>query len=113
LGSGFDRIPGGWYYENVSAYAYHTYCWPMDVLPGNATDDERHEAVAKCTDTLLPRFFQVQEDDVKVTNNIRIVLMLGILHILIMYRFTNKHGQSSFVRTQIHSFIHSFIHTVE
>jgi hypothetical protein len=66
VGPGFDRVPGGWYYNDVSAYAYHIYCWYMETLGGDATDEERQQAAEDCTNKLLPRVFKAERDNVEV-----------------------------------------------
>ena len=68
LGSGFDRVPGGWYYNDFSSYAYHIYCWYIETLPGDASDEQRQEAADNCTTRLLPRIFEAQSDDVQVND---------------------------------------------
>lgn len=77
-GNGFDSVPGGPAYADLSAYSYHTYCWSVDLLPPDATDEEREEAVAKCTDYLLPKIFETQAADVERTGGAAMLTEFGL-----------------------------------
>lgn len=77
-GNGFDSVPGGPAYADLSAYSYHTYCWSLDLLPPDATDEEREEAIAKCTDYLLPKIFETQEADVERTGGAAMLTEFGL-----------------------------------
>ena len=61
LGSGFDRVPGGAEYRNVSSYNFHMYCWALEFIGKNPTDDEKTAATEFCHDVLFPQFFEAQK----------------------------------------------------
>jgi hypothetical protein len=89
-------VPGGWYYNDVSAFAIHIDCWNMEVPPGDASDDERVEASKNCTGRLIPRVFKAQEDDVKIRISQRVyfcdsiwVLYMVIIDVGVESRFSN------------------------
>lgn len=77
-GNGFDAVPGGPGYADLSAYSYHTYCWSVDLLPPGASDEERLEAVAKCTDILLPKIFQTMLVDIERTGGAAMLTEYGL-----------------------------------
>lgn len=77
-GNGFDRVPGGPVYADVSAYSYHTYCWPMELLGSDATDEEKERAVDQCQRILLPKIFQTQAEDVKRTGGAAMLTEWGL-----------------------------------
>ena len=44
LGSGFDEVPGGPAYRNVSSYNFHMYCWALEFIGSDPTDEQKKEA---------------------------------------------------------------------
>ena len=54
-GSGLDRVPGGDQYRDQSVYSWHAYCWALEFVDANATDEDRIEAKEFCIDQLLPQ----------------------------------------------------------
>ena len=78
LGSGFERVPGGEQYKDVSAFSYHTYCWPLEFIAPNATDEEREEARQECVDWILPTKFQTAIDNANLTGGGSILTEFGI-----------------------------------
>ena len=77
-GSGFDRVPGGDEYQNVSAYSYHTYCWSLEFLDPGATEEEQQQALDDCEQKLLPNMFNSQEQNVNLTGGASILTEFGI-----------------------------------
>ena len=41
LGSGFTEVPGGPEYKNRSAFSFHMYCWTMEFIAPNVSDEEK------------------------------------------------------------------------
>lgn len=60
LGSGFDRVPGGSSHINTSSYNFHMYCWALEFIGSNPTDEERAKAKEFCDDVLLPQMLKAQ-----------------------------------------------------
>ena len=58
IGSGFDRVPGGEGNEHLSAYSWHAYCWFLEFLDADASEEEQQQAKDRCENWLLPKKFQ-------------------------------------------------------
>ena len=41
LGFGFTEVPGGSDYKDRSAFSFHMYCWALEFIDANATDEDR------------------------------------------------------------------------
>jgi len=78
VGSGFNRVPGGREYRNVSAFSYHTYCWNLEVLGPDASDEDRLQAIDNCTNFLIPKMFNTQREDVQRTGGASILTEYGL-----------------------------------
>jgi endoglycosylceramidase len=77
-GSGFTEVPGGDDYQNVSAYSFHTYCWPLEFKPENATDDDIQERADYCETDFLPEMFEAAYSTVNRTGGGLILTEFGI-----------------------------------
>lgn len=77
-GNGFDRVPGGRTYADVSAYSYHIYCWAIEFVPPDATDEEKEEAIEQCINVLLPRMFESTMSSVERTGGASILTEFGL-----------------------------------
>ena len=78
LGSGFDRVPGGDNYINVSSYNFHMYCWALEFIGSNATDGEKQWAKEFCDTYLLPQMMRAQQATVETTGGASILSEFGL-----------------------------------
>ena len=77
-GAGFDEVPGGDQYKNLSSYSWHAYCWALEFVGSNATDEERQEALDYCNDELLPTMFESALASVNITGGVPILTEFGL-----------------------------------
>ena len=54
------------------------YCWALEFIPSNATDEEREEAKQFCYDTLLPMKMEAQVGNVNQTGGGSILTEFGL-----------------------------------
>ena len=67
IGAGFDHVPGGVQYRNVSAYSYHMYCLWLEATDSQAPDARKEAARARCENVLLPRIIESTIENVDKT----------------------------------------------
>ena len=77
-GSGFDRVPGGNEYRNMSVFSWHAYCWPMEFLDSNATDADKEEAIETCLEQLIPQFFTAAHENMNKTGGGAMLTEFGL-----------------------------------
>ena len=71
------RVPGGEGNEHLSAFSWHSYCWFLEFIDGDATDDDRQQAKERCDNWLLPKMFQ----SAQVTKYIYIITLVYVRYI--------------------------------
>ena len=76
--SGYDHVPGGDIYQNVSAYSYHAYCWSLETLPDDTTEVERLLALDNCLKNILPNMFNSQAENVDRNGGASILTEFGL-----------------------------------
>ena len=77
-GAGFEEVPGGDQYRNMSSYSWHAYCWALEFVGSNATDEEREEARDFCDTELLPTMFESAQVQVNITGGVAILTEFGL-----------------------------------
>jgi len=77
-GSGFDHVPGGRKYRDVSAYSFHMYCWALEFAPSDASDLVKRQAVKFCNDNLLPKMLNSTRSNLERTGGGAILTEFGI-----------------------------------